>query len=183
MEKDNFDPRTFFALHDLNGDGFWNDNEIEALFQIEIDKLYNNSNPDDDPRERIEEMYRMREHVIGQMDKNKDRLISLDEFLQDNEAQAPNKRDEGWKDLADQQIYTDEELKRFEAEYAKQQGWGDHAYDPTPLSTPVPYNLGEQQHAQQPVAQQQQHQPVQQQVHVQPPVEHVQVSFLNFMLI
>ena len=30
---------------------------------------------------RIEEMYRMREHVVKQMDKNEDRLISLDEFL------------------------------------------------------------------------------------------------------
>ena len=33
MSKDNFDPRTFFALHDLNGDGYWNDDELEALFQ------------------------------------------------------------------------------------------------------------------------------------------------------
>ncbi|KAE9550285.1 hypothetical protein FO519_006499 [Halicephalobus sp. NKZ332] len=130
MDKDNYDPRTFFALHDLNGDGYWNDDEIEALFQVEIDKMYNDTNPDDDPRERIEEMYRMREHVVGQMDKNKDRLISLEEFLQDNEAQSPNQEDDGWKDLANQEIYTDEELKKFEEEYAKQQGWGDHPYEP-----------------------------------------------------
>ncbi|KAK5984410.1 NUCB1 [Trichostrongylus colubriformis] len=121
MDKDNFDPRTFFNLHDLNGDGFWNADELEALFQKELDKVYNETDPDDDPRERMEEMYRMREHVTKQMDKNGDRLISLDEFLQDTEAQTPNK-DPGWKDIGDQQAYTDEELQKFEKEYAKQQG-------------------------------------------------------------
>ncbi|ETN77302.1 hypothetical protein NECAME_03202 [Necator americanus] len=102
MEKDSFDPRTFFALHDLNGDGFWNADELEALFQKELEKVYNETDPDDDPRERMEEMYRMREHVTKQMDKNGDRLISLQEFLQDTEAQTPDK-DPGWKDLGDQQ--------------------------------------------------------------------------------
>ncbi|EYC24464.1 hypothetical protein Y032_0013g1918 [Ancylostoma ceylanicum] len=139
MDKDSFDPRTFFALHDLNGDGYWNADELEALFQKELEKVYNETDPDDDPRERMEEMYRMREHVTKQMDKNNDRLISLEEFLQvslmgcaqvfeihstsllkDTEAQTPDK-DPGWKDLGDQQVYTDEELQEFEREYAKQQ--------------------------------------------------------------
>ncbi|EPB72589.1 hypothetical protein ANCCEY_08333, partial [Ancylostoma ceylanicum] len=121
MDKDSFDPRTFFALHDLNGDGYWNADELEALFQKELEKVYNETDPDDDPRERMEEMYRMREHVTKQMDKNNDRLISLEEFLQvslmgcaqvfeihstsllkDTEAQTPDK-DPGWKDLGDQQ--------------------------------------------------------------------------------
>jgi hypothetical protein len=132
MDKDNFDPKTFFALHDLNGDGLWNEDELEALFQIELEKVYNETNPDDDPRERVEEMYRMREHVVKQMDKNNDRLISLEEFLQDQEAQTPNK-DEGWQDLANQKIYTEEELKKFEEDYAKQQGWGQAAH-PDPVA-------------------------------------------------
>jgi hypothetical protein len=180
MEKDNFDPRTFFALHDLNGDGFWNDDEIEALFQIEIEKAYNDTNPDDDPKEKIEEMYRMREHVVAQMDKNKDRLISLEEFLQDNEAQVADavKKDEEWKDIAQQDVYTDEELKKFEEEYAKQKGWGATAYDPSTVPTPASQHLGNQVHNNQqqppvnshydfvPPVQQQQQQPVQ----VQPQV-------------
>ena len=53
MDKENFDARTFFALHDLNGDGFWSESELEALFQIELQKVYNDTNPDDDPRERL----------------------------------------------------------------------------------------------------------------------------------
>lgn len=75
-------------------------------------------------------MYRMREHVVNQMDKNKDRLISLEEFLQDTEAVQDDNKDDGWKDLGQQQVYTDEELKKFEEDYARQQGWGEHAYDP-----------------------------------------------------
>lgn len=53
MDKDTFDARTFFALHDLNGDGFWSESELEALFQLELQKLYNDTNPDDDPREKF----------------------------------------------------------------------------------------------------------------------------------
>ena len=38
-------------------------------------------NKNDDMVERAEEAERMREHVIKEMDKNKDRMISEDEFL------------------------------------------------------------------------------------------------------
>ncbi|KAI6177668.1 EF-hand domain-containing protein [Aphelenchoides bicaudatus] len=159
MSKDNFDPKTFFALHDLNGDGYWNDDELEALFQIELEKVYNETDPDDDPKERIEEMYRMRDHVVKQMDKNEDRLISLEEFLSDNEATEDGKADPGWEDLGEQKLYTDEELKKFEEEYARTQGWGEHAYDP---ATPPPINANvhqQQQPNQVPPAGQAQYQP------------------------
>ncbi|GMT36296.1 hypothetical protein PFISCL1PPCAC_27593, partial [Pristionchus fissidentatus] len=184
MQKDSFDPRTFFNLHDLNGDGMWNSEELEALFQIELDKMYNETNPDDDPREKMEEMARMREHVVRQMDKNEDRMISLEEFLQDSEAQSQQKAPEAWEDIGQQldhnqvgpehQVYTDEELRKFEEEYAKQQGWGSDAYQP--VDTPPPPTG--QQHVQQPEVQQGTHAPppVQQQpvVH-QPPAPPVQV--------
>jgi hypothetical protein len=42
----------------------------------------------------------------------------------------------GWEDLGEQKLYTDEELKKFEEEYAKNQGWGDHAYDPLAAQPP-----------------------------------------------
>ncbi|CAB3399881.1 unnamed protein product [Caenorhabditis bovis] len=182
LEKDQFNPRTFFALHDLNGDGYWNDAELEALFQIELEKMYNETNPDDDPKERLEEMYRMREHVSKQMDTNGDRLISLQEFLADTEAQTPNK-DEGWKDLGQEQIYTDEELQAFEKEYAAKNGWGENAYLGKEVVIPrsdeqhPAQNQQQQYQHQQPPQQQQQvppaHQPVHpaQQVQQQPPVQ------------
>lgn len=64
-------------------------NELEMLFTKDF---------------RMEEMYRMREHVSKQMDKNGDRLISLEEFLHDTEAQANDGKDEGWKDLGQEQV-------------------------------------------------------------------------------
>ncbi|GMR61059.1 hypothetical protein PMAYCL1PPCAC_31254, partial [Pristionchus mayeri] len=184
MDKDNFDPRTFFNLHDINGDGFWNSDELDALFQLELDKMYNETNPDDDPREKFEEMNRMREHVVRQMDKNNDRMISLEEFMQDSEAQTPNK-DQGWEDIGQQldhnqasiitriqrfYVYTDEELRKFEQEYAQQMGWGADAYQPVDAPPPP------QQHQQQ-GGQPQVHNPppVQQQpVQHQPPAPPVQ---------
>ena len=52
--------------------------------------------PEDDMRERFEEMARMREHVFGELDHDKDKLISLQEFLNYTASQEFEK-DEGWK--------------------------------------------------------------------------------------
>jgi len=51
------------------------------LFKKELDKVYDPNAPEDDMREREEEMERMREHVFKESDVNKDRLISFEEFL------------------------------------------------------------------------------------------------------
>ncbi|CAI4232144.1 unnamed protein product [Auanema sp. JU1783] len=128
MTKDTFNPRTFFGLHDLNGDGFWNSEELESLFNIELEKMYNSTDPDYDAREKTEEMYRMREHVVKQMDKNGDRLISLEEFMQDTEAQTGG-QDKGWDELSSEDLFTPEELKEYEDVLAKEMNWGDNAYD------------------------------------------------------
>ena len=66
---------------------------FQVLFKKELDKAYDPNAPEDDMREREEEMERMREHVFGESDLNKDRLISFEEFL------AETKRYEFEKDL------------------------------------------------------------------------------------
>lgn len=132
LDKDSYDPRTFFNLHDLDSDGYWSKEELDAIFLKELDKLYNASDPDDDVNERAEEMFRMREHVMDQMDKNKDHKVSLDEFLADTEAQ--NKQsDQGWEDINDATQYTPEELEEFKKDYAKQKGWENEMPAPPPL--------------------------------------------------
>ena len=65
-----------------------------------MDKAYDPNAPEDDMKEREEEMERMREHVFKESDTNKDHLISFDEFM------TETKRDEfendpGW-DTMDQ---------------------------------------------------------------------------------
>ncbi|XP_063228080.1 nucleobindin-2 isoform X2 [Bacillus rossius redtenbacheri] len=113
MENQEFDPKTFFFLHDLDGNGFWDQAEVKALFLKELDKLYNSGAPEDDMRERIEEMERMREHVFKEADTNKDNLISFQEFMA--QTKKPEfEKDQGWQSLDQQQLYTPEEYQRFE---------------------------------------------------------------------
>ncbi|RXN21607.1 nucleobindin-2-like protein [Labeo rohita] len=81
LDPEDFDPKTFFNLHDTNGDGFFDEQELEALFTKELEKIYDPTNEEDDMVEMEEERLRMREHVMNEVDTNKDRLVSLDEFL------------------------------------------------------------------------------------------------------
>ena len=61
----------------------------------QLDKVYDPNAPEDDMMERFEEMNRMREHVMNEVDKNQDKLISLEEFLESTKT-ADFKKDDGW---------------------------------------------------------------------------------------
>jgi len=117
MRAQDWNPKTFFAMHDLNGDNHWDEDEVRVLFRKELDKVYDPNEPEDDMRERQEEMERMREHVFSESDTNRDRLISYDEFF------AETKRDEfgqdpGWEtmDMEDNDIFTDDEFRAYQAQ-------------------------------------------------------------------
>ncbi|XP_070163469.1 nucleobindin-2 isoform X2 [Polyergus mexicanus] len=112
MEDQDFNPKTFFYLHDLDGNGFWDQDEVKSLFLKELDKLYSEGAPEDDIYERREEMERMREHVFNEADLNHDGLISYQEFLE--QTKKPDfQQDEGWQGLDEQQIYSKEEYEVF----------------------------------------------------------------------
>merc|ERR1712038_1533234 len=114
MQAEDWDPKTFFAMHDLNGDGFWEEDELKVLFQKELDKAYDPNAPEDDMKERAEESERMREHVLKETDKNKDRMISLEEFLTQTKEDEFNKHEE-WEGLDEEEPEnTDEEFQQFE---------------------------------------------------------------------
>ncbi|XP_044731473.1 nucleobindin-2 isoform X2 [Chrysoperla carnea] len=113
MDSQDFDPKTFFMLHDLDGNGHWDQNEVKALFLKELDKLYQAGTPEDDMRERAEEMERMREHVFNEADVNRDGLISFQEFL-DQTRKPDFNQDPGWEGLDQQKVYTQEEYQEFE---------------------------------------------------------------------
>lgn len=75
MERQDFDPKTFFFMHDLDGNGVWDEDEVKALFRKELDKMYEQGAAEDDLMERAEEMERMREHVFNEADQDKNGLI------------------------------------------------------------------------------------------------------------
>ena len=62
---------------------------------FQLDKAYEKDAPEDDMIEREEEMNRMREHVFGEVDKNQDRMIDLQEFL-DSTNKEDFDEDEPW---------------------------------------------------------------------------------------
>lgn len=111
MQQD-FDPKTFFMLHDLDGNGLWDQDEVKALFIKELDKMYQQGHPEDDMRERAEEMERMRESVFQEVDTNQDGFIDFDEFMKQTNTND-FKQDHGWQSLDEQKPYTDEELQEY----------------------------------------------------------------------
>lgn len=80
FDKESFNPKTFFKLHDLNGDNEWDPFELEAVFEREVEALFEGLN-DIDEREKSEEVSRMREHVVKHLDTNEDGMVQLSEFL------------------------------------------------------------------------------------------------------
>ncbi|XP_030894069.1 nucleobindin-2 [Leptonychotes weddellii] len=113
LDPNDFDPKTFFKLHDVNNDGFLDEQELEALFTKELEKVYDPKNEEDDMVEMEEERLRMREHVMNEVDANKDRLVTLDEFLKATEKKEFLEPD-SWETLDQQQLFTEEELKEYE---------------------------------------------------------------------
>ncbi|XP_059809657.1 nucleobindin-2-like [Hypanus sabinus] len=120
LDPNEFNPKTFFKLHDTNGDGVLDEQELEALFTKELEKVYDPKNEEDDMIEMEEERLRMREHVMNEVDTNKDRLVTLDEFLKSTEKKEFLEPEE-WETLDETQIYTEEELRQYERELAEQE--------------------------------------------------------------
>ncbi|XP_072172137.1 nucleobindin-2-like [Diadema setosum] len=114
LEKRDFNPKTFFFLHDANSDGFLDAFELEALFIKEVEKIYQ-GRKNVDVQEKFEELSRMREHVVNQIDGNKDKMVSLEEFME--AAAASDFDDESeWQDLNKEDQFTEEELNAYQEE-------------------------------------------------------------------
>ncbi|KAI8992059.1 hypothetical protein BDF20DRAFT_84429 [Mycotypha africana] len=64
------DEVAFFKIHDLNKDGFWDENELRSMYGLERDI---------DPNAQHVQM--IIEKVYEKMDLNRDRFISQDEYI------------------------------------------------------------------------------------------------------
>merc|ERR1712226_210274 len=117
MRPEDWNPKTFFAMHDLNGDNYWDEDEIRVLFRKELDKVYDPNEPEDDMKEREEEMERMREHVFKESATKKDHLISFDEFMTETKRDEFEK-DPGWDtmDQDEDEEFSDDEFRAYQAQ-------------------------------------------------------------------
>ncbi|KAJ6623059.1 precursor to secretory protein Ssp120 [Mycena sp. CBHHK59/15] len=84
---DSFDLRSFFQLHDLNRDGFWDKEEIEAIYGVH--HIYSQKKSKDD-----EEHQKKADHISGAvlnlLDKNRDGKVTPEEFEQVGLEGLPN---------------------------------------------------------------------------------------------
>ncbi|OAC99788.1 hypothetical protein MUCCIDRAFT_83828 [Mucor lusitanicus CBS 277.49] len=64
------DEVTFFKLHDVDGDGFWDEKELQSMYGLERDIDPNTSH-----------IKKIIDRVYEEMDMNKDRFISMDEYI------------------------------------------------------------------------------------------------------
>ncbi|CDQ86692.1 unnamed protein product [Oncorhynchus mykiss] len=95
LDPTEFNPKTFFKLHDANGDGVLDEQELEALFAKEVTHI---------------------PLTCVCVDINQDRLVSLEEFLKSTDKKEFNNPKE-WDTLDDTKpVFTEAELQRFEAE-------------------------------------------------------------------
>lgn len=148
MQPEDFDPKTFFHLHDLDGNGYWDQTEVKALFKKELDKMYDPNAPEDDIMERYEEMERMREHVFRESDSNKDNLISFKEFV-DQTKRSDFEQDKGWEGLDEQELYSQQEYEEYERQRREEiQRLVESGADPSQLAQQGHLPAGQLAHGQ-----------------------------------
>lgn len=98
---------------DVDSNGFWDESEVKALFIKELDKVYQAGASEDDMRERVEEMERMREEVFKKADTNRDDLISFAEFMAETKRDE-FKRDDTWETVDNTPQFTHDEYLAYE---------------------------------------------------------------------
>eukprot|EP00057_Strongylocentrotus_purpuratus_P022495 XP_011676969.1 PREDICTED: nucleobindin-2 isoform X7 [Strongylocentrotus purpuratus] len=114
LDRKDFNPKTFLYLHDSNSDGFLDEFELEALFIKEVEKVYKDQKTAD-VQEKFEELSRMREHVVNQIDNNKDKMVSLAEFMEAASA-SDFEEDSEWQDLNQESQFTEGDLEKYQEE-------------------------------------------------------------------
>ncbi|KZT72966.1 hypothetical protein DAEQUDRAFT_704772 [Daedalea quercina L-15889] len=84
---DMFDPASFFLLHDLNRDGIWDREEIEAIYGVHHVYSQKKSKDEIEHQQKADHIVNT---VLEKIDKNKDGKISLEEFLEVGVDGLPN---------------------------------------------------------------------------------------------
>uniref|UniRef100_A0A8C0GKQ8 Nucleobindin 2 n=1 Tax=Chelonoidis abingdonii TaxID=106734 RepID=A0A8C0GKQ8_CHEAB len=119
LDPNDFNPKTFFKLHDVNNDGFLDEQELEALFTKELEKVYDPKNEEDDMVEMEEERLRMREHVMNEtLDQQQ---VFTEEELKEFETHILQQENELLKKAEDLQQQKEELQKQHDQLQAQKQ--------------------------------------------------------------
>merc|ERR550519_940291 len=112
LPKDEFNPKTYFALNDLDSNGLLDLEEVRRLLHKELENSYDQKEGGHDPRERREEMERMRDHIYKEIDKNRDLMIDYSEFLDGLE----DKKDinKNWETIDNEPVFNDTDFDSYE---------------------------------------------------------------------
>ncbi|CAH8470554.1 unnamed protein product [Schistosoma margrebowiei] len=141
LDKESFNSRTLFADIDLDGDGYLNIHEVEALLQRELEKVYNPEDPDYDPWEEKYDQSRMRQKFMERFDTDGDYFVSRDEFLRGVNQPYPS-YDRDWMTAQDEEDMfetNEEELRRLASEaQLKEQNHLTHEPDRQQTTTQQP---------------------------------------------
>ncbi|VDM21627.1 unnamed protein product [Hydatigera taeniaeformis] len=103
MPEDEFDPRAFFIMHDLNSDGVWDTEEMDAMLSAQIGQI-----DEDEPERQDEYRVQMRRKMLEVMDRNGDGLIDYKEHMK-HSTSPDGMNDGGWEPDDDE----DEDLDDF----------------------------------------------------------------------
>lgn len=87
-----FDIRSFFQLHDLNRDGYWSREEIEAIYGVH--HIYSQKKSKDD-EEHQKKADHITSKVLGILDRDNDGMVSAKEFQKAGMDALPNFDDLG----------------------------------------------------------------------------------------
>jgi len=110
LPKDEFNPKTFFALNDVDGNKLLDMDEVRRMLQNEL----KNVQPGDDKRETREELERMRDHIYTNIDQNKDLMIDLAEFMAGMSDNKDN--DKNWDTLDKESFFNESDFEAYEKE-------------------------------------------------------------------
>lgn len=120
MEPDEFSLQKYFKLHDVDASGKWNKQEVVASLMVQLDKMYNISDPSLTEK-RSAEMESWLSYVFGTGDLDKDGEIDFTElsYLNKLSKEHKEKKEDDWKDIEDEDEYTEDEFKEFEKEHSE----------------------------------------------------------------
>ncbi|EIM92397.1 uncharacterized protein STEHIDRAFT_164684 [Stereum hirsutum FP-91666 SS1] len=84
---DSFDLASFFQLHDLNRDGVWDKEEVEAIYGVH--HVYSQKKSKDDEEHKAKAKVIV-DTIMNALDKNKDEVVTMEEFESVGLAALPN---------------------------------------------------------------------------------------------